>query len=159
MKRIVLPALLFFAITAFVSKKRVDGKMDAFKWLLGTWAMESKNEVLMETWIITNDSTLSGESYKVKMGGNTENLEKVQLVYRGGNYYYIPKVSGQNNNKAVEFRISSYTPEEFVAENPQHDFPKRITYQKISKDSIRAIIDGGPANPGKRSVFLYSRFW
>ncbi len=47
--------------------------------------------------------------------------------------------------------------DEFIFENPTHNFPKRIEYQLIAKDSLIAWIDGGMEQAGSRSVFKYKR--
>jgi hypothetical protein len=84
-------------------------------------------------------------------------LEKIHLAFRNGNYYYIPTVKNQNGEQPVEFKITSNNETGFVAENPLHDFPKRISYTLVNKDSIHAVIDDGAATPVKKSNFYYSR--
>ena len=131
--------------------------MQSFRWMLGSWKMETKRGAIMETWIHVNDSTMAGESFMVKLTGGTVQLENVQLLYRNEEYFYIPVAKGQNNEQPVSFRITSHNETGFVAENPEHDFPKRITYELVNKDSVHAFIDGGPAMPDKKSDFYYSR--
>lgn len=129
-----------------------------FDWLKGTWMMKKKNGgVIMENWLVSNDSTLSGESLNFSVTGASRVTETLQLVFRNNTYYYISTVKDQNNNQPVAFTITSYSENGFVAENLMHDFPKRIIYQLINKDSIHAFIDGGPAMPDKKSDFYYSR--
>lgn len=111
----------------------------------------------METWIISNDSTLNGESLNMSATGISKVMESLELAYRKGEYYYISTVKGQNNNQAISFRITTYSESGFVAENLEHDFPKRITYRLIGKDSIHAFIDGGASMPEKKTDFYYSR--
>ena len=135
----------------------INNKMETFNWMTGSWKMETKRGMIMETWISSNDSTLSGESIRVSITGGTELLEKIQLVHRNHEYFYIPVAQGQNENKPVKFKITTFSETGFVAENPEHDFPKRISYNLMSKDSIHAFIDGGPLQPEKKSDFFYSR--
>ena len=40
------------------------------------------------------------------------------------------------------FKLTSLSPNQLVFENPTHDFPTKITYLKISQDSIVASISG-----------------
>jgi hypothetical protein len=136
---------------------RFENKLDAFKWLNGSWLMKKKNgSAIMESWTVINDSSLAGESLNLSPTGESSVSESLQLVYRNKEFFYISAVKGQNNGEAVKFKITSHSENGFVAENPKHDFPKRITYKLINKDSIYAFIDGGPALPEKKFNFYYS---
>lgn len=159
MKKTILFCGLFAAITSYNTIPDGAGKIDSFKWLNGSWSMKKKNGgALMENWIISNDSTLAGESLNFSITGMSRVMETLQLVYRDGKYYYISAVKGQNNEQPVKFTITSYSETGFTAENPQHDFPKRISYRLVTKDSLHAFIDGGPSMPDKKSDFYYSRY-
>jgi len=158
MKKPLAAIIICMTVLSFKPVPKIDNTKK-FEWLKGTWMMKRKNGgAIMETWIISNDSTLNGESLNISATGISKVLESLELAYRNGEYYYISSVKGQNNNQAVSFRITSHSETGFVAENPQHDFPQRITYELIGKDSIHAFIDGGSAMPDKRSDFYYSRF-
>ncbi len=159
MKKIVIYSCIILLFAAFSDKRNLPAtNMHSFGWLIGNWKMETKKGVIHEKWRSSNDSTLSGKSMLVRnTTGDTVFLEKVKLVYRNNGYFYIPVAEGQNNNRPVEFKITSFNETGFVAENPEHDFPKRILYTLVTKDSIHAIVDGGPAMPQKKSDFYYSR--
>lgn len=156
MKKIVLPVFLFLLVTAF-SEKPVN-KMSQFDWLTGSWTMKMKKGTIMESWHSYNDSTMLGESLMISLTGQSNVLENLKLSYQSGTYYYISRVKGQNSGQEVKFRITSHSENGFVAENPEHDFPKRITYELVNKDSIHAFIDGGPSMPEKKSDFYYSKY-
>lgn len=133
--------------------------MQSFKWLEGSWTMKKKNGgSIMESWSHHNDSVMLGESIGFSVTGQSKVLENLRLAYRSGSYYYISKVNGQNDGQEVAFKITAHSEKKFVAEKPDHDFPKRITYELINKDSIHAFIDGGPSMPDKKSDFFYSRY-
>ena len=152
--------ILMIACIAFISFNSVPpaDSIKKFEWLKGVWMMKKKNGgAIMESWIRSNDSTLNGESVNISLTGISRVMESLELAHRNGGYYYISAVKGQNNNQAVSFKLTSYSDSGFVAENPQHDFPKRISYRLVNKDSIHAFIDGGPAMPEKKSNFHYSR--
>lgn len=159
MKKFVIISCIILVSAAFSNKENSNAAdMHSFDWLIGKWKMETKKGIIYEKWKSSNDSTLSGKSMLVKnTTGDTVFLEKIQLVYRNKEYFYIPVAEGQNNNQPVEFKLTSHNETGFVAENPEHDFPKRIIYNLITKDSIHAVVDGGPAIPQKKSNFYYSR--
>jgi len=155
--RLFFTVLLFFATSSGCSQTGgANSRMKAFEWLEGNWKMEKKNGLLVERWEQASDTGFNGNSYFVHAGGE-KLLEKIQLIYTNGQYYYIPSVVDQNNGNAVRFAITRIIPGSFVAENPQHDFPRRITYQSITKDSIHSWIDDGKPVPEKRSAFYYTR--
>jgi hypothetical protein len=132
-------------------------KMDSFSWLIGKWEMKTGRGLISESWTVVDDSSFAGESSMVRANGEMKLLEKIQFVYRNGSYFYIPTAIGQNNNQPVKFKITTFSGDGFVAENPEHDFPKRIIYNLVNKDSIHAVIDGGASLPNKKSDFYYSR--
>lgn len=158
MKKSLIAIIVCMAALSFRPVSKMDNTKK-FEWLKGTWMMKKKNGgAIIETWIIGNDSTLNGESLSISATGISKVLESLELSHRKGEYYYTSTVKGQNNNQAVSFKITSHSETGFVAENPEHDFPKRIIYELIGKDSVHAFIDGGPDMPDKKSDFYYSRY-
>lgn len=157
MKAFVYCLGLVFISSAFLTNKD-ENKMGSFKRMIGSWTMKAKNGTITETWVSVNDSTLGGESIMVKNSGGTLQLENTRLVYRNHEYFYCSVAHGQNNEEETKFKITSFSENGFISENPAHDFPKRITYRLINKDSLHAFIDGGPSMPDKKSDFYYSRY-
>jgi hypothetical protein len=158
MKKNFIPLLLLFFVGSFSTDlPGISAHMNSFNWLQGSWQMQTRRGIITEKWAVTNDSTLAGESIMTRTDGTEIPLEKIELAFRNGNYYYIPTVRNQNGQQAIEFKITSHSETGFVAENPQHDFPKRITYTLVNKDSIHAMIDDGAAAPVKKSDYYYSR--
>ncbi len=156
---------LFIAAVLFVACDISNEKRDDFQprqnviifsWLNGQWAMPEKEGTVTEEWKPVNDSLMEGRSDFVR-GDSVIPFETIKLFRRGNDFYYEAKAAGQNDEKPVEFKLTSFTDSGFVAENPQHDFPKRITYKLMNKDSIHAFVDGGPSIPEKKSDFYYSR--
>ncbi|HRH61266.1 MAG TPA: DUF6265 family protein [Chitinophagaceae bacterium] len=157
MKIIYLLAAFVACIASAAPEKPAADNMQSFQWLIGTWEMKTKKGVIAESWVQVSDTAFAGESYMVKNSSEKIPLENVQLIYRNGKYLYIPVALGQNDDEQVTFTITAVSTEGFTAENPEHDFPKRIVYELINKDSVHAYIDGGSAVPEKRSDYYYSR--
>ena len=159
MKKVFLPIIIFIAVTAFCfEKKHTSTKLDSIKWVIGSWITKTKQGTIIESWSIKNDSSYLGKSVLVKAHGGPDILENLELVSRNRELFYLSRVNGQNNNQQLKFKITFFNDSKFVAEKPDHDFPKRITYSLINKDSIHAYIDGGPAMPEKKSDFYFSRY-
>ena len=158
MKKSSFAFLLLLTVCSFITEPALlNGSVKSFHWLKGSWQMQTRRGIIIEKWAVANDSTLAGESSMTRADGTEIPLEKIQLAFRNGNYYYIPTVKNQNGEQPVEFKITSHSESGFVAENSTHDFPKRITYTLVNKDSIHALIDDGTAAPVKKSDFYYSR--
>ena len=141
-------------LLSLVSKEAINGnqdKLSSFKWLIGTWVSITPEGKLMETWLPMNDSLYQAQATLYKKTTETVNLESLQLMRRDNNYYLIPTVG---NAQPVEYRITSSTKNSFVAENPAHDFPRKIVYILYKKDSLHAYIEGGA---GKRKDYYYGR--
>ena len=144
MKKIAL-AITSLVLTVTViscqnETKAEQHQIEKASWLIGKWENKSDSGLLTESWKKENDSTYLGHSYFIK--GDTLHDEFVKLSEVGGNLVYSPVVKGQNDGKAIEFKMTSATATKLVFENPAHDFPKKIVYNKISDDSIVAEISG-----------------
>lgn len=140
MKKISL--LLLIALVSFSCKKESKkNELIATDWLLGSWENISENGTMQENWEKTNDSLYEGASYYIK-GKDTLNSEKIELLQKDDQILYIPTVKGQNNDQPVVFLLTKKTAKQLVFENPNHDYPKKITYNLITKDSLVATISG-----------------
>lgn len=116
-------------------------QLEQAAWLLGTWQNRSEQAVATETWKKVNDSTYAGKSY-VLAGKDTVSSEAISLLQSGRDLLYIPVVKGQNAGLPVAFTMTRASDKLLVFENPAHDFPQKITYTRISKDSLLAEISG-----------------
>jgi hypothetical protein len=110
-------------------------------WLIGKWENQTSRGKMIEDWSFINDSTLGANSYMITATDSTS-LESVRLVKEDQAIYYIPTVKGQNNDLPVKFKLTSVSASEMVFENPDHDFPQKITYTLISENSLLAEISG-----------------
>ncbi len=125
----------------FVSNCCYAQKTEQLKWIVGSWKITAGANTIIEEWKISNDSTFTGKSFFVKNGTDTIPQETIELSFRNGDWYYIPTVKDQNNNQPVPFKIIFLRGNEFISENPAHDFPQRIAYRRI-KNQLFASIEG-----------------
>jgi hypothetical protein len=136
---------LILLLLAIVScKNSADNEKDKIKtanWLLGKWETKTADGNLSESWKQLNDSTFQGESFFIK-NKDTLHFETIILQQKGAELIYSATVKGQNNDKPVPFKITSETEKQLVFENPKHDYPQKITYTQIKKDSLVASISG-----------------
>ncbi len=124
------------------------------EWLVGSWVFNSEEGIIFENWQMNGDTLLQGESGYLD-GQDTIVFERVLLAKRGEDIYYM--VYGQNETQPTLFKLTSNDNNTLVFENPQHDFPTKITYALITPDSIVAEISGQSKGVSKRQQFLYAR--
>ncbi|TDE00816.1 DUF6265 family protein [Flavobacterium hiemivividum] len=137
-------------ITIFVSCKKTDSddpdqnEKDIIKtarWLQGQWENKSEDGTLTETWKKVNDSTYNGHSFFLK-GKDTIHYETIVLQQIEEQLSYNANVRGQNDDKPVAFLLTETKENQLVFENPTHDYPQKISYTQVSKDSLVAEISG-----------------
>ena len=95
--------------------------------------------------------TMLGMSRTVQ-GDETTGFELVMIREVAGRLLYEAHPSGQ---APAVFEATRSSGEAVTFENPRHDFPRRIVYNRVGADSIRAEIDDGGG--GSRTEFLYER--
>lgn len=136
---------LILLLLAIVSCKNTEAtekdKIKAANWLLGKWETKTADGTLSENWKQLNDSTFQGESFFIK-GKDTLHFESIILQQKGEELFYNAKVKGQNEDKAVPFKLTLSSEKQLVFENAKHDYPKKIFYTLIKKDSLVASISG-----------------
>ena len=110
-------------------------------WLIGTWKNAKSKSNIYETWTMTDDLEFTGKSYLIK-DGDTSFLEMISLVQDEDVLYYIPAPKNQNDGQPVPFKSTLVDENKMIFENPKHDFPQIISYQKINPDSLVAEISG-----------------
>ncbi|MBL7930370.1 MAG: hypothetical protein JNL60_00625 [Bacteroidia bacterium] len=116
-------------------------KIERADWLIGRWENKSTDAFAMESWIKQDDSTFTGKSFVV-IGKDTVSSEILRLEQKGNDVFYVPTVRNQNEGLPVNFKLTGSDSNLLVFENPEHDFPQKITYHRISTDSMTAVISG-----------------
>lgn len=140
-QKITLILLLLFIISCKKTETVEKDKIKTANWLLGKWETKTADGNLSENWTQLNDSTFEGQSLFIK-GKDTLHFESITLQQKGEELIYNAKVKGQNDNKSVPFKLTLGNDKQLVFENLNHDYPKRIFYTLINKDSLVASISG-----------------
>jgi hypothetical protein len=146
-----LLGILFFAMAIMVSCKNTNvdkasesatnQRIEKANWLIGTWQNNSQTEKTIEIWKKENDSTYLGKSYSLH-NADTISSERIRLEEHGDKCFYIPVVKNQNKGEVVKFTLTSMDANQLVFENPEHDFPQKISYTLMTNDSLFAEISG-----------------
>ena len=142
MKYFISITFLFFNINlrgqSVVAPKSTEFKK--LQWLEGTWARTNAKPGRSgyERWVKTSDTEWRG--WGVSMSGkDTAFVEKLKLVIRDNTINYVADVP--ENKEPVYFKFTELTDDHFTCENPGHDFPKKITYERTG-DKLKAVISG-----------------
>lgn len=126
------------------TRQRYD-QIKEFAWLEGKWQNNTSDGLFTEKWTKETDSTFAGYSTIIK-GKDTIFFETIVLDQKGDSLHYIVTTPKQNDARPVSFTLKSFTANSYIFENKQHDFPQRITYTKVTNDSLVAEISGTQNN-------------
>ncbi|HEX2013342.1 MAG TPA: DUF6265 family protein [Roseateles sp.] len=118
-------------------------------WLAGCWVQEDGEPGSVEQWTAPAGGVMLGVARTVK-NGRTVAHEFLQIREQAGaSLLYIAKPSGQAE---TQFLLAKSGEGELLFENPAHDFPQRIAYQRRSDGRLLARIEGRRANGETRTV-------
>jgi hypothetical protein len=123
-------------------------------WMAGCWEMERGTVVVEEQWMAPRGTLMLGMSRTI-VDGRTREYEHISIHADSAGTLYVATPSRQAR---TEFRAVTREPGAITFENPQHDFPQRISYRSAAQgDSLVARI-AGPRGGVERAIeFGYSR--
>ena len=138
-----MPTRVIFAVIllllAAVGTRARAADISQMAWLGGCWKSETGEPGSGEHWLPLAGGTLLGVSRTVKQGKTVE-FEFMQIrAVENGQLAFIAMPSGQRTTVFPLLRIGDT---EVVFENPQHDFPQRVIYQREGGTKLRARIEG-----------------
>lgn len=138
--RILSSALTLSAAAAFAA--------EAPGWLAGSWCGGRGDTRIEEVWLRPGGGLMLGMS---RTGGprRTE-FEHLRIETQGGTLVYQAQPQGR---PAVPFTIGRQGADFVEFDNPQHDFPQRIRYQRQG-DQLRAEISG-PGRDGQLKTIAF----
>ncbi len=112
-------------------------------WLVGTWERKEGDKTIIEQWLPHAGTTMIGISHTYGKG-RTFFFEFIRIATHGGRIAYIVQPGG---DPPTLFRAVTITEDEAVFENPEHDFPQRISYLKTEEGMVATIslMDGSKA--------------
>lgn len=140
---LVLTTCLVIACTSAPQHETPTHTLAAYSWLLGEWRADTGKNYIHESWQAEGQHSFIGNgATQSKQGGERKGFERLELVSRDGKTFYVATVAG--NPAAVAFTLSGNNPDQLVFTNPEHDFPKKIVYQRVGQDQLRVVVsDGG----------------
>lgn len=99
-----------------------------------------ENKSTFEEWNF-KDNQFTGTSYK--MNNDTKVItETLQISITDGAIVYEANVPSQNEGNTIPFVLNTSISDKLSFENLDHDFPKKIQYQKITDVKILVHVLG-----------------
>jgi hypothetical protein len=146
MKRYLFILLVYLQASCTPPASQNSESVDAeplaeFDWLLGEWVRVNEKEDLetFENWSKKNDTEYVGLGFTLQ-NRDTVWQEKIHLVKSTEEWNY--EVSGKGDTIATKFLLTTIGKGEFICENENNEFPKKIRFSKNGK-GITAVISGG----------------
>lgn len=125
--------------------------LSEISWIAGDWQTAPGGRAQVEEhWTNAAGGTMMGLSRTVA-GEKTVEFEYLRIEQRADGIYYVAHPKARC--PGTDFKLTKASATEAVFENPQHDFPKRITYRKTADDSLTASIDGGEGTKAMSFAF------
>lgn len=151
MKTLIVLFCLGLSLNLFAQNP--DGIKTDFEklyFLNGTWNqtnIKKPGRSLTEKWTKSGDYEMKGQAVTLQ-NSDTVFVERITLTIKDNTIYYIADVP--QNKQPILFKVTSLTNTSFTCENPEHDFPKKITYE-LTGIELKATISGN----GKSIEYRY----
>lgn len=130
------------------------GDLSGLQWLAGCWTQDGRDAGSVEQWTAPAGGTMLGVN-RIVSGGRTVAFEYMRIaVNKDGIVEFIASPSGQ---ETARFKLVSVNETEVVFENPEHDFPTRITYRLLSEGSLLGRIEGIDQGTPRTAEFPMTR--
>lgn len=107
-------------------------------WIAGCWELRSGARVTHEQWMSPAGGAMLGMS-RTTVRDTLREWEHLYLGPVAGEVAYVARPSRQSETAFPAVTLSDTL---LLFENPAHDFPQRIRYRRLGRDSLVARIEG-----------------
>ena len=141
------------AALSAASSGRQQVEIQRVAWLQGCWESLVGTRSIEEHWMAPRGRSMIGMG-RTAQGDRLVDFELVVLREEGNRLAYDARPSGQAPTVFLSTTVSDST---VVFENPEHDFPQRVGYQRETSDALLAWIEGTEGGKTRRIDFRYRR--
>jgi hypothetical protein len=152
LKYLIMESRLFLVLMIFALLSSC-GSEKSWNFLEGTWKVETEGRTQFECWEVDKDGNFIGHSYEM-MDGEKMIFENMTITEEGDDVFLNPIVEGQNDGNAINFKLNKEEEEWLSFENPEHDFPNTVRYQKVTDDRLNVEVLG---SEGRGFSMVYIR--
>ncbi|PIC00747.1 DUF6265 family protein [Caulobacter sp. X] len=130
-------------------------EIDRLAFIAGCWTLTRPNGTkIEEQWLAPAGGAMLGVSRSVR-DGKLREYEFVRILPAAdGKLQFVAIPSGQAESA---FPVKEIGDNIVTFENPQHDFPQRILYRLVDKDTLVARIEGSVGGEARSADFPYKR--
>ena len=129
-------SLLFFIIQINLCAQ-TKTSIEDISWLTGCWEMSENDFTVTELWMAPSGGIMIGLSQTVS-NDKTSGYEFLKIEEKEGKLVYTAIPSGQTETSFYQVQLNDTM---VVFENMEHDFPQRIIYTLLNKDSFNARVE------------------
>ncbi len=151
MRALRFTALLWLAALAPAAAQ--SRPTDALAWLGGCWERRTSTLLVQETWSSPAGGMLHSFARTIRRDTLIE-YEFTRIYAAGDTLVYEANPSRQAR---TEFRALPPFDRAIVFSNPAHDYPQRVGYRPVGRDSLRAWIEGTRDGQTRRVDYPYAR--
>jgi hypothetical protein len=149
---LVVVVVVVVALARPFSEDAPSRGLDQLAWMVGAWAAEHDGGMRVEEhWIDARGGNMMGLG-RTTRGDRMMFYEFLRIEQTPDGtitYHAAPK----GRSPATPFKMIEMSSDKVVFENPQHDFPVRITYWREGADGIGARIEGKDGKNPQSWVF------
>ena len=140
MKSIGLICLLLIPCSLPAQARGCDS-LDTLQWLVGDWQSTGQEGIVLESWEKTSALTYEGVGITLSHAGEELSREGLRLLVMKDQIFYLAKVD--HNALPIPFVLTHCLDDRLVFQNPQHDFPKMITYEREGDNQLTVTLSDG----------------
>ena len=145
--------LLAGPIAALPQAALAQDDVEAAAWLSGCWIASAGDSRSEEVWMEPEGGLMVGMGRNLRDGVAT-GYEYLRLQRVNGRLTYSAYPSGQ---EPTDFPATVVSADRLRFENPQHDFPQAIEYERTSTDSLTAKVYGDVGSAEPAFVLRFAR--
>lgn len=112
--------------------------LEDLSWLSGCWEGRQGEAIVEEIWSKPAGGSMLGIGRTVK-DNRTVSYEFMQFREENGSLVFLPQPQGGTR---VSFPLKDLFGEKVTFENPNHDFPQRVIYERKGPGLLLASIEG-----------------
>jgi len=151
MRYILATAILLLSAQVTSGQTISAAELNKVSWLEGVWQRTNlkAGRTGAESWKKQSADEWRGLGYTLQ-GTDTLFVERMKLVIFENTPAFVADVP--ENKRLVYFKFTAVTDHGFTCENPSHDYPKKIVYDRQA-NTLKVTISAD----GKTNVFLFEK--